>query len=529
LHTNCIPKTKTMLVAKNILTHDYYLKVRQKGVNIFLYNEIDFIPPAKEITKEIFFNCSSHRVESTWYTWEVNDKLIQDFKIRFPNFFNIDGYDLTLAIQKAMYWSNIKTGFLWYSIKTYYPLTKVYYAEEMHPSSKLGAISRYISAFRLRSNFKLGHTQSVDSNKIAIHLRSNFQLGFYLELINKTKSDDNFKLFVDPDVDEIYLKELGLNTLNVVKTSGIDAQIPLINPLKMSKEDSFALNIILMYWHEFGEHIETAESMIHDGLKAILVNEGENGIYGAIVSEVFKKNDVKVYNTMNGVKSGEAQDSYVNFDYWFVWDQQMKQMLIDANKLPEQKLIVSGHLIEDLISNYQYHNSLNLDLKFLEDKKVISIYTAKGKRYAKLASMKFLFELLEEDKSLALIIRPHPAEKPEDFILPDKNLDRIHFASYNSINANSSLHDLLLMSDLAIVFGSTVALDAKWMGVPCISFEIREESLIYCADNDKIKHVSTIEDFKTLVKSSLTKKVKNIEENKASVSDFILEEILRNN
>ena len=232
---------------------------------------------------------------------------------------------------------------------------------------------------------------------------------------------------------------------------------------------------------------------------------------------------------MNGVKSGEAQDSYVNFDYWFVWDQQMKQMLIDANKLPEQKLIVSGHLIEDLISNYQYHNSLNLDLKFLEDKKVISIYTTKGKRYAKLASMKFLFELLEEDESLALIIRPHPAEKPEDFILPDKNLNRIHFASYNSINLNSSLHDLLLMSDLAIVFGSTVALDAKWMGVPCISFEIREKSLIYCADNDKIKHVSTIEDFKTLVKSSLTKKVKNIEENKASVSDFILEEIVRNN
>lgn len=518
-----------MLIAKNILTHDYYLKVRQKGVNIFLYNEIDFIPPAKEITKEIFFNCSSQRVESTWYTWEVNDKLIQDFKIRFPNFFNIDGYDLTLAIQKAMYWSNIKTGFLWYSIKTYYPLTKVYYAEEMHPSSKLGAISRYISAFRLRSNFKLGHTQSVDSNKIAIHLRSNFQLGFYLELINKTKNDDNFKLFVEPDVNEIYLKELGLNALNVVKTSGIDAQIPLINPLKMSKEDSFALNIILMYWHEFGEHIETAESMIHDGLKAILVNEGENGIYGAIVSEVFKKNDVKVYNTMNGVKSGEAQDSYVNFDYWFVWDQQMKQMLIDANKLPEHKLIVRGHLIEDLISNYQYHNSLNLDLTFLEDKKVISIYTTKGKRYAKLASMKFLFELLEEDESLALIIRPHPAEKPEDFILPDKNLDRIHFASYNSINLNSSLHDLLLMSDLAIVFGSTVALDAKWMGVPCISFENREKSLIYCADKDKIKHVSTIEDFTSLVKSSLHKKSVYVDEPRTSVSDFVLNEIIKNN
>ena len=42
-----------MLVAKNILTHDYYLKVRQKGVNIFLYNEIDFIPAPKEEDNEI--------------------------------------------------------------------------------------------------------------------------------------------------------------------------------------------------------------------------------------------------------------------------------------------------------------------------------------------------------------------------------------------------------------------------------------------------------------------------------------------
>ena len=518
-----------MLIAKNILTHDYYLEVRQKGVNIFLYNEIDFIPPAKVITNEVFFNCSSQRVESTWYTWEVNDKLIRDFKIKFPKFFSIRDYDLTLAIHKAMYWSNLKTGFLSYSIENYFPNAKVYFAEKMHPSGKVGAIIRYIKALKFRPNLNYSQINKTDKNKFAIHLKNDFQLGFYLELIDKTINDDNFKVFVEPDVNEIYLKELGLNTLNVIKTSGIDAQIPLINPLKMSKEDSFALNIILMYWHEFGEHIETAESMIHDGLKAILINEAENGVYGAVVSEVFNKKGVKVYNTMNGIKSGEAQDSYVNFDYWFVWDQQMKHMLVNINKLPEHKLIVSGHLMEDLISNYQYHNSLNLDLKLMKDKKVSSIYTVKGKRYVKLKSMKFLFELIDEDESLVLIIRPHPGEKPEDYILPNKNLERIHFASYNSLNLNSSLHDLLLISDLAIVFGSTVALDAKWMGVPCISFEIREKSLIYCADNDKIKHVRTIEDFKTLVRSSLTKKVKSIEEIKSSVSDFILEEILMNN
>jgi predicted glycosyltransferase len=146
-----------------------------------------------------------------------------------------------------------------------------------------------------------------------------------------------------------------------------------------------------------------------------------------------------------------------------------------------------------------------------------------------LESMKFLFKLLDEDDSIVLIIRPHPAEKPEDYILPESHLDRVHFASYNSLNLNSSLHDLLLISDLAIVFGSTVALDAKWMGVPCISFETREKSLIYCADNDKIKHVTTIEDFSSLVKSSLHKKSVYEEKRRTSVSDFVLNEIINNN
>ena len=204
-------------------------------------------------------------------------------------------------------------------------------------------------------------------------------------------------------------------------------------------------------------------------------------------------------------------------------------MLATINKISRDKLVISGHLIQDLIQNYQYHNSLNVNLESLKSKKVISIFTVKGKRFAKLESLKFLYNLLNEDESIELFIRPHPAEKPEDYVLPEINLERVHFANYNSKNLNSSLHDLLLISDLAIVYGSTVALDAKWMGVPCITFEIREKSMIYCADNDKIKHVRTLEDFVTLVKSSLSKKQSNIEANKSSVSDFILEEIIKNN
>ncbi len=519
-----------MLVAKNFISYNYYLWAKSKGVKVFLFNEIDFIPDELEENEVVFFNCTSFRVESTWYTWAENEKLIQSFKLKFPNLFQIKNYDITLALQKAMYWANFKSGFLWYSIVNFFPNEKVFYADEMHQSGKLGALVRYFKRveFTPKVNIEKSSIKKCDY-KYAIHLKSDFQLGFYIDLIEKTKLDKHFSLFIEPKVNEQYLNELGIADFHKIQHSEEISPVPLINPFKLSGNDSFTLNIILIHWKEINDNIQSAEAICHNGLKAVLINEGENGIYGAVVSEVFNKNGVKIYNTMNGVKSGEAQDAFINFDYWFVWDTQMREMLASTNNISKDKLIISGHLIQDLIQNYQYHNSLNINLEKLKSKKVISIFTVKGKRFAKLESLKFLYNLLDEDESIELFIRPHPAEKPEDYVLPEKYNERVHLANYNSKNLNSSLHDLLLISDLAIVYGSTVALDAKWMGVPCITFEIREKSMIYCADNDKIKHVRTLEEFKTLIKTSLFKKQNMVEENKSSVSDFILEEIIKNN
>ena len=519
-----------MLLAKNFISHKYYLWAKSKGVKIFLFNEIDFIPNEIKESDEIFFNCTSYRVESTWYTWAENEKLIQSFKLKFPNLFSIANYDITLAIQKSMYWSNIKSGFLWYCIINFFPNEKIFYADAMHKSGKLGALHRYFKLVKFTPKVKLPDFSEKKTNrKFVIHLKSDFQLGFYINLLEKTKNNELFSLFIEPAVNENYLKELGITDFQKIKHSEEIFPIPLINLFNLNRNDIFTLSIILIHWREINESIQSAEAIFYDGLKAVLINEGENGVYGAVVSEIFHKKGVKVYNTMNGVKSGEAQDAFINFDYWFVWDSQMKEMLISKNKLSEDKLIISGHLIQDLIQNYQYHNSLNVNLEKLKSKKIISIFTVKGKRFAKLESLKFFYNLLEEDESLELFIRPHPAEKPEDYILPDRYLDRVHFANYNSKNLNSSLHDLLLISDLAVVYGSTVALDAKWMGVPCITFESRDNSMIYCVDNENIIHVKTLDDFKEVVLSNLKKRSKFEDTQKPSISEFIIQEIINKN
>ena len=520
-----------MLTAKNFISYNYYLWAKSKGVHIFLYNEIDFIPDEVKSSGEIFYNCTANRVESTWYTWKENDTVIQAFKSKFPQFFQINGYDLTLAIQKAMYWANLKSGFLWYSISEFFPNEKIFFAESLHVSGKLGSIKRYLKLLRFNSSSNNNHSNGLNKpgRKFAIHLKSDFQLGFYIELIEKIKHDELFQIVIEPGVNEKYLNELGISEFEKIEYTKDSPSVPMINPLKFTKNDSFTFNIILMHWDEIFKYIQTAESMLSPNLKAVLINEGENGIYGAMVSEVFAKNKVKVYNTMNGVKSGEAQDAYINIDFWFVWDEQMKNMLSNNNSIPKEKLIVSGHLIEDLIQNYQNHHSLSVTEEKLKSRKVVSVFTVKGKRVVKLESFKFLYNLLDEDESIELFIRPHPAEKPEDFILPEKNQDRVHFATYNSKNLNSSLHDLLLVSDLAIVFGSTVALDAKWMGVPCLTFEMREKSMIYCIDDEHIQHAKTIEKFESLVRQNLKKKTIKLEENKRSVSDFVLNELKNNN
>jgi hypothetical protein len=70
-----------------------------------------------------------------------------------------------------------------------------------------------------------------------------------------------------------------------------------------------------------------------------------------------------------------------------------------------------------------------------------------------------------------------------------------------------------------------VALESKWFGVPCITFEIRDESLIYLTDNETIFHVKNLEQFVKKCNELLSiGKTENPKLNK--VADYILETLL---
>lgn len=518
-----------MLIAKNYLSLEDYRKYKAQGVKIFLFNEIDFIPPEHEAGDDVFYNCTRNRVASTWYTWNENNKLILSLGKKFPGLFMHQGYNITLAIQKAMFWSNFKTGFLWYTVQEFFPSEKIFYIEPLQQAGKSGVIYRYLrNLLNARRRKSKSFADETKPYKYAVHIKNNFQINLYRDILGKVIDDKEFAVIADPDVDVSYMSRLGFSNIQIPEIDKSCSPLKWVNFLRINKKEWYVLSTILLHWKEICYHMQAALNIKHKGLKAVLVNEAENGIYGAIMSEVMHSNGTVVYNTMNGIKSGEAQDAFINFDKWFVWDEQMKEMLHSLNGIEMDKLLVSGHLMEDLIMNYTYSHSLDLDPELLKDKKVISLFSVKGRRYVKLEAIRCLFKLLENDDSYYLLIRPHPSEKPEDYILPEQPLKNLAYIKYNSRNLYETLHDQLLLSDVSIVFGSTVALDSKWMDVPCITFERREQSLIYCVDGEKIIHVKTLEDLQHELGKIKQKKHHTNLADKASVSDFILKEIKRN-
>jgi hypothetical protein len=512
-----------MLLVKHLLTEKEYKIALSKGVNLFLYNEINFTPQFQEgIT---LLNCTTERVPSTWFTWEEDDKVLTRFKNKFPQFFQWGQYDMTLAFQKALYWSNQKTGFLQYVKNRDYPNVKVLKEEGLFDSNYIKSFIKYSQSI-INQRKQIGE-QIIDNKKekIGIFLKDDFEVTLFKNLFFENEKIDEFLFFFNDDKVKQYLKKLRLNDNQMISCRGdIKRRMPIINWFSLNKQERFILNQIVNNWGELEKWTGIAEQMVANGITKALINEGENGLFGAAICEVFRNNGVVSYNTMNGMKSGQAQDSYVNFDYWFVWDKQMKNQLQEKNKLPEKMLLVSGHLMEDEVNQYVYHGTF--DKINLNNKVVISLFSVRGKREEKMDAFHYLYQIVENNPQIHLLIRKHPSEKEEDIILPSKELENITWVEYNESNSKETLYDQLSISDLSICFGSTVALESKWFGVPCITFEKREESLIYLTDNEMIFHVKDLDQLiqkcnELLVKDKTEKPKLN------KVADYIIETLLQ--
>jgi hypothetical protein len=481
-----------MLLAKHLLTKELYNNALKEGVTVFLYNEINFSP--KPIDGITLFNCTTERVPSTWFTWKKNEEIFESFKIKFPSLFKWNQYDLTLAIQKAIFWSNMRTGYLYYSKDKYFKNESMHYlSDKFQPISPLKTTLKYVKNIKLKSQINFEY-QINKNSKIGILIEDEFQLSLYKYILVQLKSNENAVVFVLHSELIKMVENLGIpiHRIFLIKHNlNHDFQFPLVNLFKIKNQEWFIFNEIINTWKEINYWVSISEQMFSKGIGKLLINEGENGTKGAVIGEIMKVNNIFTYNTMNGMKSGQVQDAFVNFNYWFVWGEGMKKMLIDKCYLPEKMLLNAGHLMEDEIAHYEYQNSFS-ELN-LVDKTIISLFSVRGKREEKIDAFQYLYQLAEQNPQIQLLIRKHPSEKDEDFIKPTKILNNVMWVNFDFSNSKQTLCDQLLLSDLSICFGSTVALESKWFGVPCITFEKRDESLIYLTDNETIFHVKDLE------------------------------------
>jgi hypothetical protein len=511
-----------MVFAVNKLNQKKYNKALKNGANIIIYNQIDFNLEKKDNVRYIEANVN--RVPSTWYLWEKNNEKISVFKKKYPELFQIGKYDITLAIQKLVYWSNYRTSFIEYTYESEFKNEPLYYKEDLYQFNKLKIFSKYL---KLISKGKKSHkailVTQLNENKIGIKITDIFELSIYKYILLNIVNNDRFVVFVPSNSIKKAVIELGIKptSIIVIETKDNVQNFPIINLAKLKKSDWYILNQIINEWQHIHQLINECETYLKSGIKKLLINEGENGLVGAIIGEVMKKNSVLTYNTMNGLKSGEAQDAFVSFDYWFVWDEQMKSLLMEKNSLPEKMLLVSGHLMEDEVTSYpnKWVKKTN------SNKKVISLFSVRDKRQKKMEAFLYLYQLAEQNPQIQLLIRKHPSEKDEDLIFPSKELENVTWVEYNQLNSKETLYDQLSKSDLSICFGSTVALESKWFGVPCITFEKREESLIYLTDNETIFHVKELDELIQKCTELLAKgKAEKPKLNK--VVDYIVETLL---
>ena len=475
-------------------------------------------------------NAELNRIDGTWAAYAFNQNLIETLGNKIPQYFKVSGISIVPALPKILYWTNFKIGAFKIGFQKVKEPKKLIHDIEYIKANKGKEILKYVHfAFNNIIN-SIQKKQVVLSNrsigKIGVLVNDEFEFKLYLGIISALKSE-GLILFHFNNID--FSRHLNFDqNIQMFDLSKVHSfpKPTFVNVFNKSSEELFIINAVAKDWHTIASEIQQYRAIRTTGIKKLLVNVAENLPLRNLMKEVFD-GQIEVYNTMNGMKSGEAHDGDVNFDKWFVWDEKMKNLLIQKCKVPAHKFIVSGHLSQDIISNYIYKNSLEIDLEKIKNKKVISLFSVRGHRKEKVDLFRIIYTFLSVHSDYYLIVKPHPSENRSDYIFSDKELSNVFFIPEERKNSKSVLYDLLLISDLSIVIGSTVALESDWLGVPCITYEYKETSFIYNLGDNNIVHLKTEEALNEYLQTFNYKKKKRLE-SKLSVAAIIANELKTN-
>ncbi|HEY1047211.1 MAG TPA: hypothetical protein VGF79_12275 [Bacteroidia bacterium] len=480
---------------------------------------------------EVHFS-EENRVRGTHEAYRYNDRVINSLLSKIGKI-KVNGIDILPAINKLVYWTNYKIGAIKLTLKENFPDSICYDRTSYFPDTYLKSLLKYFKLF-LSNNRNVQKASKVELTTInrqyhiGILVNNSFELQLYRYIIDQLDPHE-LVIFHYGNID-FTGSDIDLNGVELLNLKDFQKETsqPWINPFRLNKEELSVLNILYKDFKMISRELNGYECMKACKVKSLLINEGENQPLRNLLKSVLGE-DTIIYNTMNGMKAGEAQDNDVAFDHWFVWNENMRNNMSVTTGLKKDFLINVGHLAEDAIAHHRFENTIQIDTEKLKTKKVITIFSVRGQKQEKKDVFRVIYDLLKSDQTIFVIIKPHPLENPSDYLIEMNGNENIYLVDEKLKNSKQTVYDLLSLSDLTIVFGSTVSLESKLFGVECLSVEYADESLISDVDMDKIKHIRNKEELiELLLKVRKKSEQQSMQIDSSMVSNRIIQ-VLKSN
>jgi hypothetical protein len=479
-----------------LLNESEAARARQAGADTVVCNGI--APGLGDLPFRIV-DANEYRIEGSHRAFDANLKLYENEMAKaWPSVFSFRGLPLWDAYLKALLWSNRKIAYLEEAIAQLGPDVQAVQRIPLHSGSRWRCTLALVKAMLRRlkgGNYRVPDLQIPEQARLGFLIEDLFEFSLIQRLQAAFPKESALVLPPHHRFRKEEIAQLRADGYTVVICQALNwSHLPYTLPFRFGGSRAWFVQQMLSNEPGISACLSWGKALIDSPLRAIVTVAQENTPYGHLLGRMAEAAGKHVINVMNGIKFGEANDRLVQFQCWMMWDKAMQQLLHRHSGLPLERLFPGGNLTRDNIRGHVYSGHIPVSDAERAEKRIISIISTRDLRRDKVTALAALYDWAATQSDVILLYRPHPSEKEDSYYLPapTAGID-IRMVKPEAAVAKKSLLDQLMSSDLTINFGSTVSIEAWWMKTPCITFEMKPASWLYCVDGKTLLHVNSAE------------------------------------
>lgn len=473
-------------------------KLRKSGAPAVVCNQLRVsLPEQLQL-----LDANSARTEGTWTAWRSNAAVLEGLFDKVPGLRRYDGLDLSPAFRKTVLWANRKFGYLQAYLDEH-PEIAPLNPPDLYPCRRLRVLLKYLKLLRKSTRRVSGENACPPvKTRVAFMVEDLFELRVLQPVAERIKVEE--VCWVIPPhhrFSEDELQEIRKGW-NLWLAPGADRLLlPVFPVFMLNKKELFCLNAWMSDLKIISDALHWGDLLFGSQIRVLVTLAQENTHIGHILCGQAKKCGKHTVNTMNGIKTAEAISAEADFSTWIIWDEAMKDILVHGVSIPGKQLHVAGALQQDLLRAHRYMGTIPVSDEDLKSHRIISVVSAKDLRSDKVEALQALYQWAAVQKDVIVLYRPHPMEPEENYLLPPAGSCRYELIKPSTAESKISLMDQLMVSDLVINFGSTVSIEAKWMGIPCVTFEKKALSDLHCVDGLMLRHARSAQELTEILYS----------------------------